>query len=296
MGGLQREHIARGLRGHVGVAVTVTADPAPERQGAGVRRQLDPAVGQLVPQLVEDVGYGGGREPLEVVDDVARLVDGLGRLDADLVGAPEQLDGLLQPPGPSSILRLLQQRRHPAQLVDGRPTGDLGRMGGEHRTDRDVPKPLSDVVDVDTGLLDAREGLLEPAALRLTPPQEGPAPVDLLGDVGQVEVGGEGPDQPDGGLQVELGQILETVALRVGPHLLHQVEEVLALGAHQRLAEDRRDQPDVLAQGGVRGTGRVRCSRHVHPCVSLATASPPASTVGGQSTAPRLAQTPAEPQ
>ena len=62
------------------------------------------------------------------------------------------------PSGASTPLRLFQQGRDSTQLVDRRPSRDLGGMGGEHRTHRHLPQPLGDVVDLDTGLLDARAG------------------------------------------------------------------------------------------------------------------------------------------
>ncbi len=207
-------------------------------------------------------------------------------------GGSTRISSVCQSSSTASSSRLVRRRpsgsssraatRRSLSIVDRRATS----VGWAVNTGRTAMcrSPSSTSSALDAGLLDAREGLLEPAALGLAAPQQRPAPVDLLGDVGEVEVGGERPDQPDGRLQVELGQILEAVALRVGPHLLDEIEELLALGADQRLAEDRRDQPDVLAQGGVRRTERVRCSRHVHPCVPLATPSPPASAVGEQGT------------
>ncbi len=82
--------------------------------------------------------------------------------------------------------------------------------------------------------------------------QRAPA-VHLLGDVGEVEVRRERPRQLRGGLEVELRQPLEGVVLGQRPHLLDEVEQVLALGPAQRLAEHRGDQPDVTSQVGVRG-------------------------------------------
>ena len=120
------EHLARGRGRDVGVAVAVAADPGAEAQRPHVGRQLDAERRQPVAQLLEDVGQGAGRQPLEVVDDVARLVGRLGRLDPDLVGEPEQLDRLLEPARPARAVGLLQQRGDPAQLVDRRAAGDLG--------------------------------------------------------------------------------------------------------------------------------------------------------------------------
>ena len=69
--------------------------------------------------------------------------------------------------------------------------------------------------------------------------------VGLLRDVGELEVGGEGARQHDGGGVVDAGeQLLQAGAVVVlagaGAHLLDQVQGGLALVAHQRLARAAR--------------------------------------------------------
>ena len=58
------------------------------------------------------------------------------------------------------------------------------------------------------GVLEPVGGAGEEAALGGAPGAQLAAAVDLLGDVGQVEVGGEGADQLGGGLQVGAAQQL----------------------------------------------------------------------------------------
>jgi hypothetical protein len=104
---------------------------------------------------------------------------------------------------------------------------------------------LTDEIRVEARLADASDRLLQPAALLVPEPGQGAAPVHLLGDVGQVEVRRERADQAGDRGEVEVGQLVEPVLLRVGAHVLDEGEQTLALGAGQRLTEDRRDAADV---------------------------------------------------
>ena len=254
MHGLQLEDGARGRRGDVRVAVAVAADPGAEAQRTDLGGQLHVDRGQLVAQLLQHVGQGRGGQALEVVDAVARLVDRLRRLDPDLVGAPEHLDGLLQPAGAAGRVRLLEQGRDLAHLLDRGAAGDLGGVRGEHRPHRHLRDLLRDRLGVDAGLADARERVVHPA--RRTPlvaarPQQRPPAVHLLGDVGEVEVRRERPCQLRGRLEVQLGQLREGVVLRERPDPLDQGEQVVALGPLERVAQQRGDQAYVAAEVGV---------------------------------------------
>ena len=154
---------------------------------------------------------------------------GCGGSHPDLVGAPEHLDGLLEPPGAPGGVRLLQQRGHLAHLVDRRPAGDLGGVGGEDRADGDLGHLLRDRAGLDAGRLHALERVVQPPAVApvvLVRAQQRPAAVHLLGHVGEVEVRRERASQLRGGLQVELRQVLEGVVLRLRTHLLDEVEEL----------------------------------------------------------------------
>ncbi len=253
---LERQHLARRRGSDVGVAVAVATDPGAEAERAHVGGQVDPERHEPVAQLLEDVGQGTGRQPLEVVDDVAGLVGRLGLLEPDLVGEPQQLHRLLEPARPTRVVGLLQQGGDATQLVDRRAPGDLGRVGGEDGTHGDLLEQRRDLVGTDPGLLDAGDRPLEPAALLGAGAGQGAAAVDLLGDVREVEVRRERAHQPGDRRQVEVGQLVEPALLGVRPDLLDQGEQVVALGARQRLAEDRRHATDVAAQVPVGGAVR----------------------------------------
>ena len=92
---------------------------------------------------------------------------------------------------------------------------------------------------------------------------QGADPVHLLGDVGQLEVGGEGPHQVRGRRDGQLGEDLAdlvgggpAIGLGVGlqrllgqrPHPLDQLEQLWSLLADQRLAEQRGHPADVRTQ------------------------------------------------
>ena len=93
--------------------------------------------------------------------------------------------------------------------------------------------------------------------------------MDLLGDVGELEVGGEGPGEaegrPGGDGRKLLGEpaaarlfALGVLELGHGPDLLDEIEELRTLGAGELLAEQRDDEADVATQGGVALLGRRR--------------------------------------
>ena len=83
--------------------------------------------------------------------------------------------------------------------------------------------------------------------------------MDLLGHVGRAEVGREGPDQADAGLQVDPGQDplqLLRVAGRVrdrgseGPDPLDQLEQARPLLAEDRLCKQAAEPGDVGLERG----------------------------------------------
>ena len=155
-------------------------------------------------------------------------------------------------PIPRATIRLLEQRGDPPQLVDRRASRYLGRVRGEHRPDADLAQDLPDLLRRDAGVGDASDRPLDPAALLLPCPGQGAAAVDLLGDVRQVEVRRERAHQAGHRRQVEVRQLGEPPLLRVSAHPLDQVQQVLALGTGQGLAQDRRHATDVAAQRPVR--------------------------------------------
>ena len=117
------------------------------------------------------------------------------------------------------------------------------------------------------GVLEPVGGAGEEAALGGAAVAQLAAAVDLLGDVGQVEVGGEGADQLGRGLQVgaaeQLGGGLAVLAGE-GADLLDEVEELGALLADEGLAQQVAQAADVGAQLGVGRSwwsGRRHCSQ-----------------------------------
>jgi hypothetical protein len=132
-------------------------------------------------------------------------------------------------------------------------------MRGEHRPDGERGEGV--VQRAGAPLLRDRGHRLGQPAVLGRPVAQAAHPVHLLGDVGEVEVGGERPDEHRRGLDRLVGQ---QRAYRLGGRLvagfalfgqradpLDEVERVLALLADQRLAEQRRDPADVGAQLGV---------------------------------------------
>ena len=152
-------------------------------------------------------------------------------------------------------------------------------MRGEHGAYGDPGDERRDLCGVQPGGTDPLGGLREPAALADPLGPHLPGPVHLLGDVGQVEVGAEGPHQPGGRLHVDVlqqrGQVAVTAAVAAAEpaHLLDQVEQLLALLAHQRLAQQVAQPAYVGAQRHLRAVVDRRVAR-LHP-----------STIGPQSRA-----------
>ena len=144
----------------------------------------------------------------------------------------------------------------PAQLVEHAAAGGLGGVGGEDRADREVGQGVLEVLGVSVGELVG--GLREQRALTGAAGGELPAAVHLLGDVGEVEVGGEGADQLGGGVQVDVGEEFGG-GLAVGAaeqaDLFDQAQQLGALLADQRLAEQVAEAADVRTQGGIVGDG-----------------------------------------
>lgn len=163
--------------------------------------------------------------------------------------------------------RLVEEGGDPAQLVQHGAARGLGRVGGEDRADVEVADRLADVLRVAVLQHVRRTG--EEAALGGPAGAHLAAPVDLLGDVGQVEVGGEGADEAGGGLQVgvaeQLGGGLAVLAGQAAD-LLDEVEELVPLLPYERLAQQVAQSADVGAQFGAGGGGLVGTA---HRCGSL---------------------------
>ncbi|GAA3098949.1 hypothetical protein GCM10020254_50570 [Streptomyces goshikiensis] len=247
--------------GDVGVAVPVAADPGAEGEGPGAGGQLDADALELCGEVLQYVPDGAGVQLVEVVDGVAGLVGGLGAHDAELVGLPDEVDVL----GEAQVVAaafagagggLLQQGGDAAQLVEDAAAGRLGGVRGEDGADVEVLDRLAQVLGV--GVLEHVGGAGEEPALGGAVGAQLLAAVHLLGDVGEVEVGGEGAHQLGGGLQIGVAEQLgcrDAVGAGEGADAFDEVEEVLALLAYEGLAEEVAEAADVRAQLGVRGFG-----------------------------------------
>ena len=128
-------------------------------------------------------------------------------------------------------------------------------MGREHRPHLELVGHPLQLVDRHGALGDEASGAPQPAAVRGPPPLELPAAVHLLDDVGQVEVGVEGAHQAGRGLLVDVTEQLGG-RRRVGPGEradgLDELEQLGPLLAHERVAQQGADAPDVDAQCKVR--------------------------------------------
>ncbi len=140
----------------------------------------------------------------------------------------------------------------------------LGGVGGEDGPHVEVLDRLAQVLGV--GVLEPVGGAGQQAALGRAAFAHLAGAVDLLGDVGEVEVGGEGAHELCGGLQ---GRVSEefggrfAVGAGQGAYSLDEVEEFLAFLAYEGLAEEVTEAADVGAQLGGGGGGLVGTAHSV---------------------------------
>ncbi len=168
------------------------------------------------------------------------------------------------PGGGAGLGRVGQHVGQPAQLAQDGPAAGLGGVRGEHRAHRQALD--SPAQSVGAGLGRDRGHRARQPALLGRPVAQAAYPVHLLGDVGQVEVRGEGAHQRRGGVDRQPGQqrpdlVAGGVAvgdpgrllalLGQGPNLLDEVEQAGAVLAHQRVAQQLTDPAHVPAQRGV---------------------------------------------
>ena len=212
---LQAQHVERHLRRDVGVAVAVAAGPGAEAERSRVEGQGHVDGGQLPVQLLEQVRDDRGGQRAQVVGRGPRLVGGLGTHDAQLVGLPEEVDQLGETPLALSavkartarVLRGVDDVGDLAQQGEDRTAGGLGGVGGE---DGPVLDPGQHRLHEPAVHRTVRERLADPAdgSLQgtLLPGGQLLVAVQLLGDVDQLEVCGEGASEHDGGGVVDAGQ------------------------------------------------------------------------------------------
>lgn len=226
---------------------------------------------QLGGEVLQDVADGAGVQLVEVVDGVPGLVGGLGADDPEFVGLPDEVDVLGEPQVVAAPVglddRRLQERGDAAQLVEDGAAGGFGGVRGEDGTDVEVLDRLADVLGV--AVLEHVDGAGEEAALGGALLAHLAAAVDLLGDVREVEVRGEGAYQLGGGLEFDAAQQLGggfAVLAGEAADPLDEVEEFVALLADECLAEEIAQSADVGAQLGAGGGGLVGTA---HRCGSL---------------------------
>ncbi|MGX1312629.1 hypothetical protein RKD24_002748 [Streptomyces calvus] len=272
---LEDEDVPGDLGGDVGVAVAVAADPGAEGEGAGVVGEVDADAFQFGGEVLQDVADGAGVQLVEVVDGVAGLVGGFGTDHAQFVGLPDEVDVLGEPGVEAAPVGLddggVEEGGDAAELVEDGAAGRFGGVGGEHGPHGEVADGFAQVFGV--GVLEAVGGAGEQSALGGPAGAQFPAAVHLLGDVGQVEVGGEGADQLRGGLEFGTAQQLGgglAVLAGESADLFDEVEEFRALLPDQGLAQEVTQPADVgtqLAARGRRGYGLVVGT--AHRCGSL---------------------------
>jgi hypothetical protein len=127
-------------------------------------------------------------------------------------------------------------------------------VGGEHRPQPEVADVFADLVRARAGRGDPVDRLREPGAVAHPDLVQLAAAVHLLGDVGQVEVRGEGAHDARGAGRLQAGDQgrgrRAVVADRVAD-MLDQLEQVFALLPHQRLAEQHAELVDIAPQFGL---------------------------------------------
>ncbi|GAA3231278.1 hypothetical protein GCM10020256_45670 [Streptomyces thermocoprophilus] len=154
-----------------------------------------------------------------------------------------------------------------AELVEDAAACGFGGVCGEDGPDVEVGDGLAEVFGV--GVLEAVGGAGEQAAFGGAAGAEFSASVDLFGDVGEVEVGGEGADELGGGLQFGSAQQFGggfSVLAGEAADLFHEFQEFGAFLAYECLAEEVAEAADVGAQLAAGGRGLVGTA---HRCGSL---------------------------
>jgi hypothetical protein len=291
------QRLAHGLGVHVGVAVHVAADPGAESQDARQLARLhrrSPGLlqrgGQFLVETRDDpVQHLGEIEQhvLALVRDgqpLARVLLGLParrELGADLLPGRAALGGRDR-----RIEPVEHQPRDALLLAQHRAARRLGRMGGEHRVDRDRLQPLEHLRQRAALAVQALQHVLESARLRMRRVVQVLAattdPVDLLGEIHGLEPGRERPHEIACLGRCTAPRTREQRHFAVGIALappdgvdaiaFHEREhEVPALLA-QDLADERAERVHVLAERRVlggkldvlavhRGTSRCRRQR-----------------------------------
>ena len=270
---LQGERLARDIRGDVGIAVAVAADPAAHAQEG---RHVDVPPGRLdAPEPVLEIGIEDRQRAQERVvvigEPVGDFVDHPEAGVAQDAGLPQSQHGATQrlAIGPQLLRReldpvaLVEQPRNLHFAIDRTLAPDLGWMRRQHGTAKRAREEGLQPLAGNTGLRGAAERIGHRALRRRhLGDGEGPRAADVvlvLGDVGQMREVTEGADDAKGaihrqaahgGLQF-LPRRLVGVTMEQHPgaaDVLDQVEHGVTFLVAHRLAEDAPEKPRVVAQ------------------------------------------------
>ncbi len=287
---LESDRIGGGVRRDAWVAVAVAADPGAESEERGhspVSVGIDPAQARF------DGPIDPGNDLQQVLLDHAEplldlVLDGRPRV-ADGVGQPEGLDLLGdRGDGPLAVDRddhgvfqAVELASDARQFLQDRSPSSLAGVRGEDRADQGPIEVLGDLVRVNPPVAKLPEGrlgaLVDPGRVGLPGMGADRAnPGLLLGQVGQIKIDAERPDQRPEVRQTQFPQPVAEppgrLGRRVGPEvfrrradLLDQRERILARQAANRLtkqpAEKARDVAAESFPGGLGSAWRLRlCS------------------------------------
>ena len=261
---LEVDDRARHLGRDEGIAVPIAANPGAEGEWSAVGRQVRSEEPEGGSEVVEHLREGSAREVVEVVEGIARLVDHLRLLQAELIGAPQQVDELGDARPAALVVDegVEEQVGDPALLGEHRTPGGLGGMGGEDRAHRHLPSECRCLLGRHSLVQGAARRAREQASLRAALGAHVAGALDLLRDVGKVEVDGERPG--DHGRLVQVKSVDDPAGLGGvvpdrGADALHGVEERIAPVLGERVAEEGTQGADVLAQGCI---GCLVCRGH----------------------------------
>ena len=261
--------------GHVWVAVTIAPHPRPKPQRLSVERQRHVKPVELVVEFIEEVGRHLAEDLIEVVDRRPGLINRGRAGPSQLIGLPDQIDDLGKPAfgagligrGQTGICPLLEDLGDAGRLGEDRASSRLCGMSREYRPQFEPGGNVGYHGMVNVGLVDPIDGGFEETAT-FPPPDAGlVTAMGLFGDVGEIEVGGEGSDQLNRGGHIESGQHLgqlvggrliigarrfcDPESLRQRPHPFDEFEQLRTLLAHQALTQQVAQEANISPQPGV---------------------------------------------